>query len=455
MRKLGLLLAPAVIAAAVAACGPAEQNDDKNGDKNQNDDVIEVSSDIESPTRWEAGKTYLLKQHTFVRGATLTIEEGVTVLGGEGTSLVVTPTGRIDAVGTAQKPVVFTSALEEGERAPGDWGGVVLVGRAPINVNGGTNTIEGFTITDANRADLTYGGTDAAHDCGTLKYVRIEYAGYELTKDKELNALTVAGCGTGTTLEYIQTHKGSDDGVEMFGGTADLKYVLITQPGDDGLDWDLGWTGRAQFVVVQQSPTIGNNAFESDSNKNNLTAEPRSNPTLYNVTLIGSGIEPGTLGEAQRAMHLRHGTAGVMANVIVAHFADGAIDVGEQFKSGDTMVDDTSAALAQSGELVVKNSIFFDIAGSTSLDNMPADKETAFDELAWLAADPSANRHSDPMLEDAMNLDAPNFLPKAGSPALSAAATPPADGFFDTSATFVGAFKDIDWTAGWTAYPNE
>ncbi len=160
--------------------------------------------------------------------------------GNADTSLVVTTTARLEAVGTAAAPIVFTSNEPVGQRGPGNWGGIVLLGNAPLNVEGGSESIEGFP---AGAERTVYGGADAAHDFGTLKYARVEFAGFELERDNELNALTVGGCGTGTEIDYVQVHLGADDGVEMFGGTADLRHIVITQPDDDGLDWDFGWTG--------------------------------------------------------------------------------------------------------------------------------------------------------------------------------------------------------------------
>src|SRR5262249_7456948 len=128
---------------------------------------------------------------------------------------------KLIAEGTRQAPIVFTSGQPVGTRESGDWGGVILLGNAPINVKNGTNNIEGFP----NSPDTVYGGNDPQHNCGSLKFVRIEYAGYELSKDNEINGLTLGGCGKQTKLDFIQIHKGADDGVECFGGNADIKHL--------------------------------------------------------------------------------------------------------------------------------------------------------------------------------------------------------------------------------------
>jgi hypothetical protein len=446
-----------VLMLALAACGGDDDgNTDGSGDPDAGDsDIVMVSEDVEADATWTADKTYVLTSHVFVRGATLTIEPGTVIRGENDSSLVVTTSARLVAEGTAGDPIVFTSAQAEGGRAAGDWGGVVLLGLAPINVTGGSEVIEGF---DASTEGIEYGGDDEAHDCGSLEYVRIEFAGFELSTDNELNALTLGGCGSGTNLDFIQTHLGADDGIEFFGGTASLRHAVITQPDDDGLDWDFGWSGTAQFVIVQQNPIVGNQAFESDNTENDNDATPRSSPVIWNVTLIGSNAEPGEAGKTQGGMTLRRGTAGEINNAIVAYFADWAIDVA----------DFATVEQAEAGGLAVKTSCFFDNANDTGAgfpagfdveEEVENDCETpeagceGFDEQAHFTAELHANLWEDPMLTGALDLTAPSFAPAGGSPVLGSGATPPAG--FDTSATFIGAVGATDWTSGWTAYPAD
>jgi hypothetical protein len=403
--------------------------------------MVDVTAEVTSDTTWENGNCYVLKDHIFVKsGATLTIEPGVLVLGDVGSSLVVTSAGSIDAGGTAECPIVLTSSQPEGSRAAGDWGGVVLLGLAPINVAGGTEVIEGFIA----GPDVTYGGNDAAHDCGTLRYVRIEFAGFELTVDNELNSLGLGGCGTGTELDFVQVHSGADDGIEFFGGTANAKHLVITQPDDDGLDWDFGWVGKVQFVALQQNAIVGENGIEADNNPDDFDSTPRSGPTIYNATLIGSDAEPGMAGVTQRAAVLRRGTAGRLHNVIMAHFTDNLVDVR-----------DAATAAQSPANLFIKNGIFSDNA-NVDCPVEGTDNDAGFDECATWDAEATNRVGTDPDLADALNLDAPDFRPNAGSPALTGGATPPSDGFFDTAAIYVGAFDDnVDWMAGWTAFPQD
>lgn len=406
--------------------------------------MVDVANDINTDTTWTADTCYTLTDHIFVNNATLTIEAGTDIFGGAGTSLVITTSAQIDAVGTACDPIIFTSGAGEGNRAPMDWGGVVLLGLAPINVTGGTNSIEGFA---AGTPGIEYGGNSAAHNCGTMNYVRIEFAGFDLADGDELNSLTVGGCGTDTNLDYIQTHLGSDDGVEFFGGTAGIKHALITQTDDDGLDWGFGWTGNAQFVIVQQSPVTGNAAIEADNNEDAFDNTPTSDPTIYNMTLVGSDLAPGTGLQEQFGMVLRRGTAAAIRNVIVMNFADYPIDVRDQ----------STVNQYDSGDLFVTNAIFFDNAGSSSWptsDDSEGDVKGEIDEEAIFIDDEDTNDIVDPELGDALNLTAPNFVPASGSPALTSGVAP-SGSFFDASATYVGAIGAIDWTAGWTAFPQD
>ncbi len=401
--------------------------------------LVDVTGEIAGDTTWTADHIYVLKTHIFVRSGTLVIEAGTKILGDNGSSLVITTNGKIDVRGTAAAPVVMTSSQPEGSRLPGDWGGLVLLGTAPINVTGGTAQIEGFP---AGTVGTQYGGTNAAHDCGKVNYLRVEFGGFELAPNNELNAFTVGACGSATVIDHVQAHLGSDDGVEVFGGTANLKHILVTQSQDDGLDWDFGWVGKAQFVIVQQS-AFSNQGFESDNNGNANDATPRSMPTIYNATLVGSDRAPGGANQKQVGMHLRRGTAAQIYNAIITSFADFPIDV-----DGASTVAQTPATL------FVKNSIFFDNGNQATWVD-PTDNDAGFDEGAYFKND-TTNKQVDPRITSALTLTAPNFRPGANSPALTVtnAAVPPSDGFFDATATYIGAVGGTaDWTLGWTAYP--
>lgn len=218
--------------------------------------------------------------------ATLTIEAGAVVLGDNGSALIVTRGVQLITNGTAEQPVVFTSSLPEGERRAGDLGGVVLLSNAPTNI--GEGNIEGLQPTDTRGR---FGGDDETHKRGSLLYTRIEFAGFELSTDNELNGLTLGSCGSETTLDYIQVHQGKDDGIEFFGGLARASHLVLTSIQDDSIDWDQGFTGTLQYVVVQQNSSDADQGIEADNNEDHNDATPRSAPTITNATFIGTGID--------------------------------------------------------------------------------------------------------------------------------------------------------------------
>jgi len=258
--------------------------------------VGEVTEDV---TLSKDNTYYLSGGYHILDGVTLNIEEGVTILAVDDDIvdyILVEQGGKINAQGTATNPIVMTSELEEA----GAWGGVHICGKAPINVTGTTSLSE--------IGDATYGGTDANDNSGTIKYVRLEYTGYSFSEEKEANGFTFYGVGNGTTIEYCQSYKGSDDGFEWFGGTVNVKYLVSTDNSDDSFDWTEGWVGKGQFMVAYQgdAATIGYECdclIEADNNSKNFELTPISSPTLSNLTLIGNGSTT-----TKRGVRLRAGT---------------------------------------------------------------------------------------------------------------------------------------------------
>ena len=206
--------------------------------------AVDVSGEITTNTTWAATTKYLLKGYVYVRsGATLTIEAGTVIKGDKDSkgALIVEPGAKLIAVGTAAKPIVLTSNQPKGARNYGDWGGVLLCGKAPVNtiVNGKLPTVEGGPTT-------TYGGTDAADNSGALQYVRIEFGGVAFSPNNEVNGLTLAAVGSGTTLDHVQVSYSGDDSFEWFGGTVNAKYLVAHRGFDDDFDTDHGFSGKAQ-----------------------------------------------------------------------------------------------------------------------------------------------------------------------------------------------------------------
>lgn len=383
--------------------------------------TVIVQGDITQDTTWTPDKVYVLSGAVFVRaGATLTILPGTTIRGLDRSFLVIDRGARIVAEGTPTNPIVFTSAQEPGSRSPRDWGGVWINGRAPINVPGGE---------DIGEAGLTgvYGGNDPNDSSGVIRYVRIEFAGFPVAPDRELNNFTLAGVGAATVVDHVHVNRGADDGVEFFGGTVNVKYILVTGPGDDGFDWQTGWTGKAQFVVIQQDGEVDpavDRGIEADNNEQNNLLTPISNPTLYNFTLIGDP-RPGVGGGA--GIVLRRGTAGTLRNFIVMGFKQAGIDIQGEI----------SQSLAASGRLSIANSLFFmnapNFAGGRTTDLLSSSQTTLV---------------VDPRLRDPFNRLRPDLRPADVSPVRDRqmAATPPMDGFFEPVNFLGGINPENDWT---------
>ncbi len=411
-----------------------------------------IRSAITTDTTWTADKRYLLSGRVDVTSkATLTIKPGTLICGDADQGMMnvsylnVDLDAKLIADGSKDQPIVFTSNKPIGQRRPQDWGGVVLRGRAPINNPPDAGKGPETTCVQAEANAGLYGpcGMSKPDDnSGILRYVRIEFAGREFAPDKELNSLSLYAVGSGTTLDYIQVHRGSDDGIEFFGGTVNLKHAVSSACQDDAFDFEFGWVGNGQYWVSTQDFSIGNSGFEADNNRMNATLDPHSSPTISNVTMIGLGRGLSAGGSDKRqGLAFRSGTNGKFSNLIVTGFSD----VGVFFE-------EATLAQVQAGKLTLKNSRFWQ-NGSTDAKNISDVTmvgSTSFDVKGWVLGQ-TGNVEGDPMLEDPQNAVAPKFSPKPGSPVLTGGTAPTGD--FFTQNTFVGAFGSEDWTAGWTAYP--
>ena len=453
-----------------------------------------ITGEIDADTRWSC-PLYLLDGIVFVtEGATLTIGAGVEVLGETGGSevaaLIVTRGARLVTEGTASEPVVFSSGNPEGARATGDWAGVALLGTARTNdgncVDGAGDActggyledrLEGIDVSDPRGI---YGGADDASGCGSLRYTRIEFAGRELSPDNELNGLTIAGCGSATRLSYVQIHRGKDDGLELFGGAANFDHVIISGASDDSLDFDEGWRGNGQFVVLHQFPGLGDRGIEADNLGSDESAEPRTEPVLSNLTLIGES--------EHKAALFREGMLGQFRNVLVSGHG-GPIDIAANTADPNPM---------WPSRLVVEYAALFGVAPFAAED-LDGDDVCAMAGSSWTGAgawpascsdlsDDQEDHYSgvaSERLDDDFGLDeaalfddaarsnlvsdaepgfastsatAPSYVPSM--PALSAGVAPtfnanaPSD-FGDASAAYIGAFEPggEDWSAGWAAFP--
>ena len=258
---------------------------------------VDVTDAITTNTTWDATKKYVLKGLIYVKnGATLTIPAGTLIVGDHtytGSALVITKGSKLMAVGTVQKPIVFTSDKAPGSRDKGDWGGLILLGKSTFNINAGVNNIEGIAPT----ADTQYGGgttPDANDSSGIMKYIRIEFPGYVYAPNNEINGLTFGAVGRGTVIDYIQVSHSNDDSFEWFGGTVDCKHLVAFRGLDDDFDTDNGFSGKVQFGLgirdphVSDDPAISTSeGFESDNNANATEVNPFTTAVFTNFTMVG------------------------------------------------------------------------------------------------------------------------------------------------------------------------
>ncbi|MCB1730552.1 MAG: hypothetical protein KDI21_08755 [Halieaceae bacterium] len=281
-----------------------------------------LSGTIISDLTLTRGNHYVLDGKVVVGGdntdsAVLTIQSGTTIVGDDDADFLVISRGsRIVANGTDMSPVTLT-AIEDVQgagnldNARGLWGGLVINGNAPINDC--QEGAEGGTVACTKEGEANsglFGGADPNDNSGVLNYVVVKYAGSNVDPENQLNGIAFQGVGSATTVDYIQVHNNLDDGIEMFGGTVNLRHVVLSGNADDSMDWTDGWTGDAQYVYIEQAADAGDNGIEADNREGDENALPRSNPTIANMTIAGNAAERGIL--------LRRGTGADIYNSVLS-----------------------------------------------------------------------------------------------------------------------------------------
>jgi PKD domain/Secretion system C-terminal sorting domain/Ig-like domain CHU_C associated len=309
--------------------------------------VTTVSADITSNTTW-SGVVKLMNKVYVKNNATLTIAPGTIIRGDKLTqgTLIITRGAKIMADGTAANPIIFTSNEAVGARNEGDWGGLVLLGLAKNNQPGGVANIEGIVPT----TDSQYGGNFDNDNSGTLRYVRVEFAGIALEPNKEINGITFGSVGSGTIVDYVQVTYSGDDSFEWFGGTVNCKHLIAYRGLDDDFDCDFGFRGKVQFALSIRDKDLSDapgdsNAFECDNDAAGSTATPKTRPIFSNVTLVGpkgNGTTALPAGEKfEKAFRLRRNSAVSVLNSLVTGWEKGLSIEGAPVVAnlnGDTMV---------------------------------------------------------------------------------------------------------------------
>ena len=310
------------------------------------------------------GETYMLESSLqVVAPATLTIEPGVTIIADESAGsdniiyILIEQGARIMAEGTASEPIVMTSENKE----PGAWGGLHICGKAHTNADGETTSEIG---------NAPYGGNEDNDDSGVLKYIRIEYSGLALDSEHEANGISLYGVGAGTQISYIYVVDGSDDGIEFFGGSANIDHCVVENCTDDSYDWTEGWDGSAEYIVAYQSVAECDCLMECDNNGTNNDATPVANPTIRYATFIGNNST-----ENHRGLRLREGTYVNLSNALVCGKPDPiTLDTPQtvaSFDNGKSSISNTVIV----GELLNEEGAGYDNAafladGNSSVEEM-------------------------------------------------------------------------------------
>lgn len=428
---------------------------------------VDINTNITSDTTWTSDNVYHLSGFITVVDSTLTIEAGTVIkaaagTGTDATALIISRTAKINAIGFPSAPIIFTAEADpmDGSWGPemgSAWGGLIILGNAPINSDGNkevwtteqtiTDTVEGIPsfLPESSRV---FGGTDPDDSSGALSYVSIRFGGSPLAEDAEINGLTLGGVGRGTQIDHIEVFANSDDSIEFFGGTVDVKYAVSAYGGDDGFDYDQGWEGRGQFWVYIGGP-VADGDFEPD-NGGEHDGETSFNEgrnigggTVYNATYVGNG-------EKGFALRIRDNAYAVYKNSIFTGWPQGI-----------RIEADSGLRIPGNGEteklIDITNNIWdFEVADlfhGNEDDTLGAGGTNLDDDESFLAAD-STNTVEAAMLGGISRVADGGFdpRPQAGSPALSNALAdlPEGDDFF-TEVNYQGAFsKDDNWMQGWT-----
>ena len=448
--------------------------------------IVDVEGVIEGNVTWTANKIYRLKGFvrvgeelvagTVTKVGNLTIEAGTTIIGDIATkgTLVVHRGSKINAIGTATAPIVFTSGQAVGTRNPGDWGGVVICGKATNN--------QGANVELEGAYKGFHGGTTNNDNSGTLKYVRIEYAGVPIIPNAEINTLTMGSVGSGTVIEYVQASYGLDDSFEWFGGTVNGKYLIAYKGTDDDFDCDFGWSGTVQFALGYRDGNLadgsGSNGFEVDNDGAGSAKAPFTAPIFANVSIIGPRANNTSFVDLnfQNGAQLRRNTKIKIYNTFMTGYPTGLyIDSQRGDAKGNAL----------SGDLVTKNMV---IAGTASHGGTTGfgGGNTIIYGLGVAVSDVEQLAKSSTNVSILIGTETPtqwfkgiagnkilastantgissNLWALSGRPTFTVAAggtesligtaLPTLTG--TTATDYVGAFKDTDWTATWAEFaPN-
>ncbi len=434
LKFLAVLLLGSVI---ITSCTKKEE--DETPSPTSGSKVV-LQGNITADKVLKATDTVVLSGYVYVQsGVTITFEAGTIVRSDitEKGALIVERGAKIYSNGTATNPVVFTSGKAAGLRAPGDWGGIVILGKATTN-RSTEPTIEGGI-------GRPYGGTDDNDNSGSITYTRIEYAGIAAQPGSEINGLTLGAVGRGTTLDHIQVVYANDDAYEFFGGTVNAKYLIAFATADDDFDFDFGYRGHIQYAISYRDPAFvdggdAGNGIESDNDGSSSTATPYTKPVLSNFTFVGPNGASNTAANHNYGNRWRRNTRFEIYNSILLGYA----------KAGFCVDGQLTAEAYNNGESKFKNNIVNAVIKPFLSRDNNVFTDSTLQAKALLDGNTVIANSTDIKLGNISNLNAPNFLPNSTSPALTGASFVGLDASFFTTTTFKGAMGTSDWTTSWT-----
>lgn len=429
---------------------------------------VNITKNVTTDTTWSSDNVYHLSGFITVDGANLNIEPGTIIKAAAGTgtdasALIISRTATIKAVGFPSAPIIFTAEADpmDGSWGPDEgsaWGGLIILGNAPLNSDRNKESwTEGATITDTvegistflPEASRVFGGTDPEDSSGVLSYVSVRFGGSALAEDAEINGLTLGGVGRGTQIDHIEVFANSDDSIEFFGGTVDVKYAVAAYGGDDGFDYDQGWEGRGQFRAYIGGPVASSdfepdNGGEHDGETSFNAGRNIGGGKVYNATYVGNG-------EKGFALRIRDNAYAVYKNSIFTGWPNGI-----------RIEADSGIRIPSNGEteslIDITNNIWdfaaLDLFHGDEDDTLGSGSSNLDDDESFLADAGNMNTVEDALLGGISRLADGGFdpRPQAGSSALSneLANLPEGDDFFE-EVSYQGAFsKDNNWMQGWT-----
>jgi len=482
--KKNIFYLVAISAMLITSCRKIEMDGEKEviiingGGGSTTVQTITVTGRINADTTFRKANTYILKGLVYIVGNhTLTIEPGTVIKGSfsgaDVAALIITRGSKIMAAGTETEPIIFTSAAPNPQS--GDWGGIVLCGRASINasyngtnglyqVEGGIDNYNGDGLAGSGDGGTTPMDND---NSGTLKYVRIEYAGYAYQPDKEVNSLTMACVGSGTTIDHIEVVYAKDDAYEWFGGTVNCKYLIAYKTQDDDFDTDNGYSGKVQFGLIMRDSVIADistsEAFESDNNASGTTATPKTKAIFSNITAIGPRATLTNIGSSlfRCGAQIRRNSSISLFNSIIMGWPQGILIDATTGTSTALNIEDSTLRLRN--VTLAGNTVNLKFSGTAGASITSDATLTTWFTNAYYGNDLLVNA-ADAKLIQPFNYTAPDPTPFAGSNGnqkiLNAADfnDPKFGGdlFFDKTVTFRGGVAPAgplaSWWKGWTKY---